>query len=137
MSSGDDAKKRKRKGDDGSGGGGGIVPSPAPSTDGFGGTANAVADSNGRVVDGSSKSNVAVAVALALNRPLPRIRKAKVYSSFGGGGLDGAGGREGGHVNVDGAPGQITEGQVLPADRGERHDGYRWVGPLFIRIEEI
>ena len=80
----------------GNGGGGGIVPSPAPSTDGFGGTANAVADSNGRVVDGSSKSNVAVAVALALNRPLPRIRKAKVYSSFGGGGLDGAFGGGGG-----------------------------------------
>ena len=74
----------------GNGGGGGIVPAPAPSTDGFGGTADAVADTNGRVVDDSSKSNVAVAVALALNRPLPRIRKAKVYSSFGGGGLDGA-----------------------------------------------
>ena len=59
-----------------------------------------------------------------------------VWDGFGGG-LDGAGGGEGGKVNVDGAPGQITEGQVLPADRGERHDGYRWVGPLFIRIQEI
>ena len=59
-----------------------------------------------------------------------------VWNGFGGG-LDGAGGREGGKVNVDGAPGQITEGQVLPADRGERHDGYRWVGPLFIHIEEM
>ena len=52
----------------GNGDGGGIVP--APSTDG--------------------------AAAIALNRPLPRIRKAKVYSSFGGGGLDGAFGGGGG-----------------------------------------
>jgi len=52
------------------------------------------------------------------------------------GGLDGAGGREGGKVDVNGTPWQITEGQVLPTDRGEREDGDGWVGALF-RVEDI
>mmetsp|Transcript_29659 Transcript_29659/g.86406 ORF Transcript_29659/g.86406 Transcript_29659/m.86406 type:complete len:787 (+) Transcript_29659:575-2935(+) len=95
---------------DGGGGGGdgdGIVP--VPSTN-----ANANAETNGRVVDDSSN------VVVALNRPLPPLQKAKLYSSIGGGGGGGSGGGldffggGGGSTTSTNADGSNNEENVSP-----------------------